>query len=140
MLYEVITVAGVRQDLPNGFRRVVAWSMETGEATPLTDAMADATDPSWDRDGRHLYFLASTDLALGSSWASTSAILSQAASYGAYVAVLRADDPTPFPPESDDESVEEEGRDEPGEPDEEAPADEPAEADEAAGPEVRIDS
>ncbi len=89
---------------PNGFRRLVAWSVDGGGPVPLTDAMADATAPAWDRDGRHLWFLASTDLALGSGWANTSAIRS-APTYGAYVMVLRADDPTPFPPRSDEEGA-----------------------------------
>ncbi len=89
---------------PNNFRRLVVWSVESGEVTALTDAMADAQTPAWDRDGRHLYFLASTDLALGSGWANTSSIRSDV-TYGAYVLVLRADDPTPFPPESDEENA-----------------------------------
>ncbi|HZD06477.1 MAG TPA: hypothetical protein VE173_16310, partial [Longimicrobiales bacterium] len=87
---------------PNGFRRIVAWSSESGRARPMTDEMADAQAPAWDRDGRHLYFLASTDLALGSGWANTSAIRSEP-TYGAYVMVLGADDPGPFPPRSDEE-------------------------------------
>ncbi len=101
---------------PNNFRRIVAWSAESGEAHALTDLMADAFSPSWDRNGRHMYFLASTDLALGSGWANTSSIGADP-TYGAYVIVLRADDPTPFPPESDEEEVksEEEGQEEQGE-------------------------
>lgn len=91
---------------PNNFRRIVAWNAETGIASALTDAMADATRPSWDRDGRHLYFLASTNLALNSGWANTSSILAGAPTYAAYVMVLRADDPTPFPLRSDEEPVE----------------------------------
>jgi tricorn protease len=89
---------------PNNFRRIVAWSVETGATTVLTDALADAISPAWDRDGRHLYFLASTDLGLGSGWANTSSMASNP-TYGAYVMVLRADDPTPFPPKSDEEAV-----------------------------------
>jgi tricorn protease len=87
---------------PNNFHRIVAWSAERGEVTPMTDEMADAQSPAWDRDGRHLWFLASTDLALSSGWANTSTIHSQP-TYGAYVMVLRKDDPTPFPPRSDEE-------------------------------------
>jgi tricorn protease len=89
---------------PNNFRRIVVWSVESATATPLTDGMADAQSPAWDRDGRHLYFLASTDLALGSGWANTSAIQSES-SYGAYVLVLPGDGGTPFPPESDEENA-----------------------------------
>ena len=88
----------------NNFRRVVVWSLESGEALTLTDPLADATSPTWDRDGRHLYFLASTNLALGSGWANTSAMTADP-TYAAYVMILRSDDPTPFPLESDEEEV-----------------------------------
>lgn len=88
---------------PNQFRRIVVWSAESGTATPVTDAMADAAAPAWDRGGRFLYFLASTNLALGSGWANTSAIHAQP-SYGVYLALLRSTDSTPFPPRSDEET------------------------------------
>jgi tricorn protease len=87
---------------PNRFRRLVVWSVETGETHVLTDPMADAFSPAWDRDGRHLWFLAGTDLGLSSGWANTSSILANP-SYGAYVMILRSDDPTPFPTRSDEE-------------------------------------
>lgn len=117
---------------PNMFRRIVAWSVQSGEATPLTDMMADATQPAWDRDGRHLYFLASTNLALGSGWANTSTMQADP-TYAAYVSVLRADDPSPFPPESDEEPVEEDAaKDERGAEEEEG-------ADGAEADAVRID-
>ena len=86
----------------NNFRRVMVWSLVTGKTAPLSDPLADATQPAWDRDGRHLYFLASTDAALGSGWANTSAILARP-SYAAYVVVLRKEDGPPFPLKSDDE-------------------------------------
>ncbi|NNE35297.1 MAG: protease, partial [Rhodothermales bacterium] len=90
----------------NNLHRIVVWSSESGEATALTDEMADAVRPAWDRDGRHLYFLASTNLAQDAGWANTSTI-KPSPTYGAYVLVLRADDPTPFVPESDEEPAEE---------------------------------
>ncbi|MFW6331064.1 MAG: S41 family peptidase [Gemmatimonadota bacterium] len=101
------------KSFPNMLHRVVVWSVESGEARPITDAMADAASPVWDRDGRHLWFLASTDVALGSGWANTSSMQADP-SYGAYVVVLREDDPTPFPIRSDEERVPEEVE-EPGE-------------------------
>ena len=87
---------------PNNFRRIVVWSRDSSAAWPLTDPMADASSPVWDRNGRHLYFVASTNLALGSGWANTSSI-SADPTQGVYLMVLRADDPTPFPPRSDEE-------------------------------------
>jgi tricorn protease len=91
------------KSFPNRMRRIVVWNAETRQARTLTDALADARAPVWDRDGRHLYFLASTDLALASGWANTSAMQAQP-TYAPYVTVLRREDPTPFPPRSDEES------------------------------------
>ena len=88
----------------NQMRRIVVWSLEDKTAHAITDVMADASDPAWDRDGRHLYLLASTDLGLASGWANTSQ-LGADPSYSPYLIVLRADDPTPFVPESDEEEV-----------------------------------
>lgn len=87
----------------NNFRRITLWSAESGKAQALTDPMADAFSPAWDLGGRYLYFLASTDVALGSGWANTSSIQADP-THGAYVVVLRKDDPTPFPPKSDEEA------------------------------------
>lgn len=87
----------------NNFRRIMVWSLASGKATPLSDPLADASQPAWDRDGKHFYFLASTDAALGSGWANTSAILSRP-SFAAYVVVLRKEDGPPFPLKSDDEA------------------------------------
>ena len=33
----------------NGFRRIVAWSLDQDKARPVTDSMADAMSPSWGR-------------------------------------------------------------------------------------------
>ena len=89
---------------PNHLRRIVVWNAESNRVQEVTDALADAREPAWDRDGRHLYFLASTDVGLGAGWANTSAMQAQP-TYLPYVVVLRNDDPTPFPPESDEEAV-----------------------------------
>jgi tricorn protease len=86
----------------NQFRRIVVWSVETGTATPITDALADAASPAWDRNGRFLYFLASTDIGLATGWANVSSV-DKRFTRGVYLALLRATDSTPFTPESDEE-------------------------------------
>jgi tricorn protease len=103
------------RSFPNGLRRIVVWSLEDDEARPITGPMADAMTPSWDRDGKHLYLLASTDVALGSGWANTSRMGADP-SYAAYVIVLPAEESTPFVPESDEEEPkkDEDGGDEDG--------------------------
>jgi tricorn protease len=92
------------KSFPNQLRRIVVWSVADGRARAVTDAMASAVSPAWDRDGRHLWFLASTDLGLAAGWANTSSMVAQP-TYGAYVTVLRAADATPFPPRSDEEGA-----------------------------------
>ncbi len=87
----------------NRFRRIVVWSLADGTTHPITDGMADAGNPVWDRNGRWLYFLASTDLGLASGWANISGI-DRHVTRGAYLALLQASDSTPFPPESDEEA------------------------------------
>lgn len=90
----------------NGFRNIMVWSGEEKTVKPLTNPFADAFAPCWDQDMKHLYFLASTDLALGSGWANTSAMTARP-EYAAYVINLDKDDPSPFVPQSDEEEVKE---------------------------------
>jgi tricorn protease len=88
----------------NNFRQLMSWDSQDGSTKPLTNTFADAFAPAWDRDKKHLYFLARTDVALGSGWANTSAIQAEP-NYAAYVLVLAADEDSPFVPESDEEEV-----------------------------------
>ncbi|MFT6204941.1 MAG: tricorn protease [Spirosomataceae bacterium] len=90
----------------NLFRGIMVWSKTDGSTHKITNVFADAVSPSWDRDGLHLYFLASTDYALGSGWANTSAQTAKP-EYTAYVVNLRKEDPSPFKPKSDEESINE---------------------------------
>jgi tricorn protease len=126
------------KSFPNNFRRIVAWHVDSGEARPMTDALADATSPAWDRDGRHLYFLASTDLGLNSGWANTSSIRATPPTYAAYVMVLRDDDPSPFPLRSDEEEGDA-GADDEGEADAERD-EEGGEGQQGEGPESGADA
>jgi tricorn protease len=87
---------------PNQFRRVVLWSLADGRKRVVTDALASAGEPVWDANGRWLYFLASTDLGVQSGWADLGS-QTRTSTSGVYVALLRADEPTPFTPESDEE-------------------------------------
>jgi tricorn protease len=82
------------------------WDRYSENISPLTNSFADSFSPTWDRDKKHFYFLASTDLALGSGWANTSAMGANP-SYAAYVVVLQEDQESPFIPRSDEEEVKE---------------------------------
>ncbi len=94
----------------NNFRQIKVWSLETKEVTALTNSFADAFSPSWDLDKKHFYFLASTDLALASNWASTSAMTANPV-YGVYIINLQKDVDSPFKARSDEEEVKKEKKD-----------------------------
>jgi tricorn protease len=86
----------------NNFRNIMVWSVDTKKTRTLSDPMADAISPAWDLNGRYLYFLASTNVALGSGWANTSSQQARP-TFGAYMTILRKEDPNPFPLKSDEE-------------------------------------
>jgi tricorn protease len=88
----------------NSFRQINVWSRDKNKVTAITNRFADSFSPSWDLDGKHLYFLASTDIALNSGWANTSSMTSKA-NYGAYVINLNKEDDSPFIARSDEEEV-----------------------------------
>lgn len=108
----------------NNFRQIVIWSQKDQTTRAVTNAFADSFSPSWDMDFKHLYFLASTELALGSGWANTSSMTADP-EYAAYVINLRKDEASPFKPRSDEEPVKEEKKEEPADKtkDKETPAD-----------------
>ena len=91
----------------NNFRQIYVWSAESSTTQAITDPFADSFSPVWDLGKKQLYFLASTDVALGSGWANTSAMQSNA-EYAVYVINLDAEDDSPFKPRSDEEEVEKE--------------------------------
>ena len=80
---------------------VFLYSLETGKAHQITDGMSDARTVTFDKSGKYLYFLASTDSG-PVSFGSMSAF-NRAQSSAAYVIVLNKQDPSPLLPESDDE-------------------------------------
>lgn len=86
----------------NMFRSIMVWNVKTKNSQSVTNSFADAFSPAWDRDNRHLYFLASTELALGSGWANTSSQTARP-EYEAWVINLRSADQSPFKPGSDEE-------------------------------------
>lgn len=89
----------------NNFRQVMVWSLESDNTQAVTNTFADASSPTWDADKEHLYFLASTDVALGSGWANTSAMTSNP-EYAVYVINLQNDNASPFKLKSDEEEAE----------------------------------
>ncbi|HEV8001998.1 MAG TPA: PDZ domain-containing protein [Planctomycetaceae bacterium] len=80
---------------------VFLYSMKSGKVQQITDGMSDAQSPAFDKGGKYLFFLASTDI--GPSVGSGMSIFNRPVTRAAYVVVLSKDDPSPLAPESDDE-------------------------------------
>jgi tricorn protease len=92
--------------LKNQYNAVFVYSLESGESTRITDGMSNAHSPAWDRGGKYLYFMASTDYGLNVGWLDLSRI-NHPENSAIYLAVLSREEPSPLAPESDDEEVEE---------------------------------
>jgi len=86
----------------NEFRNIMLWNIDSKKATRLSDPMADAIAPAFDANNRYLYFLASTNVALGSGWANTSSQYAKP-TFGAYITLLRKEEVNPFPLKTDEE-------------------------------------
>ena len=89
---------------PNRYRLVRLYSVETGKKSQVTDGMSDAQNPVFSRDGKYMYFLASSDVGPTKGGLDLSST-DRNVTWSMYVAVLRADLPSPFAPQSDEETV-----------------------------------
>ena len=56
------------KQLRNHLHAVVLYSLGSGKCTQVTDGMSDATSPVFDKSGKYLYFMASTNVALSGGW------------------------------------------------------------------------
>jgi tricorn protease len=82
-------------------RSVFLYSLETGLSQRVTDAMSDSFSPEFDRSGKYLYLLASTDA--GPTMDASMLSYDRPVTSSAYIVVLRKDLPSPLAPLSDEE-------------------------------------
>jgi tricorn protease len=90
--------------LTNHQHGVFVYSLETGKSAELSDEMSDARYPVFDKNGKTLYFTASTDVGLSAGWLDLSSY-QHPVSRSVYAIVLKKGDPSPVEPESDEEKV-----------------------------------
>ena len=98
------------KQLPSHFHAVYVYSLDQGKAVQLTDGMSDALYPVFDKNGKYVYFTASTDLgpaAVGFDMSSNNRRVTRSV----YVAVLAKDQASPLAPESDEEKGKDEKKD-----------------------------
>ncbi len=87
--------------LHNYLSAVFIYSIADGKSMQVTDGMSDARNPVFDRDGKYLFFTASTDV--GASLQPDIHAFSHPSSRSIYLAVLDKTLPSPLAPESDEE-------------------------------------
>ncbi|MGH9430061.1 MAG: S41 family peptidase [Terriglobia bacterium] len=92
------------KQLQNHLHAVFVYSLQDHSVHQITDGMSDALYPAFDKNGKYLYFTASTDTGLNSGWLDMTSIERPVES-SVYVVVLRKDIPSPIAPESDEEKA-----------------------------------
>ncbi|MEO0468934.1 MAG: PDZ domain-containing protein [Bacteroidota bacterium] len=93
--------------LDNQLSAIFIYDTKDGSKHQITDGMSEATAPTFSRDGKYLFFAASTNYGLNASWLDMTNYERQVRS-SIYAAVLQKDQASPFAPESDEETIEEE--------------------------------
>src|SRR5215470_1579814 len=93
-------LAYTQQELSH-MRSVFLYSLETGQSQRVTDGMSDSFSPVFDRSGKYLYLLSSTDA--GPTMDSSMDSFNRPVTSSIYVVVLRKDLPSPLAPQSDEE-------------------------------------
>jgi tricorn protease len=98
--------------LENHMRNIFVYSLETGKESQITDGTSDARYPVFDKNGKSLYFAASTDLGLSIGWLDLSSF-QHPISRSIYAVVLKKGDASPVEPQSDEEKAasDEKGKD-----------------------------
>ena len=93
--------------LNNQIRAVFIYNLAEAQSYQVTDGMSDTTDACFSRDGKYLFFTASSDYGLNTGWLDMSSY-ERPVTRSLYVAVLNKEDPSPIAPESDEETPPEE--------------------------------
>jgi tricorn protease len=87
--------------LKSHMRAIHLYSLAAAKSTQVTDGMSEAKNPIFDKDGKYLYFTASTDS--GAAMQPDIHSFSHPLTHSVYVMVLSKDQASPLAPESDDE-------------------------------------
>ena len=90
------------RSLSNHLHALFLYSLDSGQSTQVTDEIADSHEPAFDRDGKFLYFMASTNSGATSDGLDMTSDLYNVTS-NIYALVLAADQASPIAPELDDE-------------------------------------
>jgi len=92
--------------LRNHLRAIHVYSIDERKAYRITDGLSDSVSPAFDKSGKYLYFLASTNVALNTGWLDMTSY-ERPVVRNAYLVVLTKDETSPLAPESDEETSDE---------------------------------
>ncbi len=92
------------KQLKNRLCAVHTFSLETGKSTQITDGLSDARYAAFDKNGKYIYFTASTDNGPTTGWLDMSSFPFQT-TRSVYAVVLNKTDASPLVPESDEEKL-----------------------------------
>ncbi len=96
--------------LKSEYKAIFVYSLDKKKSFQISDGMSDCISPAWDKSGKYIYFLASTNYALNVGWLDMSSI-ERPVRRAIYLAVLSKDTPSPLAPESDEETLKEDKAD-----------------------------
>ncbi|TJZ62172.1 peptidase S41 [Sphingobacterium olei] len=100
------------KSLINGVNAIFMYNLESGKSHQITDGMSQAGSPTFSRDGKYLFFAASTNTGLTNSGLHMSAY-ERSPNYSVYAFILSKKTPSIFKNESDEETVKEDKSEEP---------------------------
>jgi tricorn protease len=96
-------IAYVRQ-LISGQHAIFVYSLDQAKSFQITDGMSDTLNPIFDKNGKYLYFTASTNVGLTAAGLDMSSD-EHRVTRSVYLAVLSKDEKSPLSPESDEEKA-----------------------------------
>jgi tricorn protease len=91
--------------LASHFHVVCLYSLESGKSVQITDGLADARSPIFDRSGQYVYFIASTHMGQAATLGDISQFNNPNPVSSLYAVLLRKGMPNPLQPESDEETA-----------------------------------
>lgn len=92
------------RSMKNHLHSLFLYSVDSGQSTQVTSEMAESTEPAFDRDGKYLFFITSTNAGATSDGLDMSSDLYQVTS-NIYAVTLAANTPSPIAPELEDEKT-----------------------------------
>ncbi len=91
------------RQLDSSLHAVFIYGLADGSKHQITDGLSDTASAAFDKNGKYLYFFASTDV--GPTLAASMGAFKIPVTRSAYVVVLRSDLKSPLAPQSDEEKV-----------------------------------